>query len=79
MLSAYDLKNDPGEKEQIILPSQKSRQIIDEIKKWRQEHILKIDKSRRGKITLYNDWVVSWGNTICRTKYKPQPAFAKAR
>jgi phosphoglycerol transferase MdoB-like AlkP superfamily enzyme len=79
VLSVYDLKNDPDEKEQITLSTQRSRQIANEIKKWRKDHILHIDESQRGKITVYDDWVIRWGNTICRTKYKPQPAIAKAQ
>jgi phosphoglycerol transferase MdoB-like AlkP superfamily enzyme len=78
ILAVYNLKNDPLEKEQIVLAAPAAGQIADDIKKWRKDHILQIDKSRRGKIVVYDDWVISWGNTICRTKYKPQ-AFAKAR
>jgi glucan phosphoethanolaminetransferase (alkaline phosphatase superfamily) len=78
-LSAYNLKNDPSETRQIILSPRKGRQIADEIKQWGKEHILQADKNHSGKITVYDDWVIKWGNTICRTKYKPQPAFVKAQ
>ena len=77
ILSVYDLKSDPFEKQQITLPASAAGPITGEIKNWRNEHILQVNKSHSGKITLYDDWVIRWGNAICRTKYKPQPAFAK--
>lgn len=75
-LSVYNLADDPAEKNQLTLPPSQAKPIIDELKQWRIAQTFAVDKNRRGKTVLYNDWIVTWGNTICRTKYKPLPVYS---
>ena len=77
-LCAYDLAEDPFEKDLLALPSDLARTIIDEIKQWRKSHTFAVDKNRKGKLTVYDNWLITWSSTICRTKFVPSSSFVKS-
>jgi len=64
----YDLIADPKELNRIELPQDKAVEIADEIVKWRNGTIFRIDQKRTGKKELFDHWICRWSDRVSSTK-----------
>jgi arylsulfatase A-like enzyme len=64
----YDLNADPKELNRIELPPQKAGRIAEEIGKWRNDTIFRIDQKRTGKKELFNHWICRWTDRVSSAK-----------
>ena len=69
-LWVYDLSTDPLESDRMELAEQQSRAIADEIIAWRKGSIFRLDQERTGERMLFNRWLCSWTDRVCRVKYQ---------
>lgn len=64
----YDLTADPKEQNRIELPQQKADTIADDILKWRESTIFRINQKRTGKMELFDKWLCRWTNRVSSAK-----------
>ena len=67
-LLIYDLKADPLETISLAPTDIEREKIIDDINKWRQGTIFKIDQQQEGEKILFDRWQCIWDNRISSTK-----------
>ncbi len=69
MVSLYDLRNDPGEYENVQPVQSKADEIIDDIDAWRRGTVFMIDQKKTGKKTLFGSWLCRWTGRVGTAKY----------
>jgi lipoteichoic acid synthase len=64
----YDLSTDPKERNRIELSQQESDEMSEEILRWRENTVFRIDQQRTGEKKLYDKWLCRWTDRVSSTK-----------
>ncbi|MHC4323784.1 MAG: LTA synthase family protein [Planctomycetota bacterium] len=64
----YNLTADPEELNRIELPQQRAGKVAEEIVKWRNSTVFRIDQQKTGRKKLFDRWMCRWSDRVSSTK-----------